>query len=391
MSKRFDIVGSLLRPEYLLRYKREIENRDDIKYPFYNDLLGYEEAEDRAIREIIKEQIDADIEVISDGEFSKSLWHLDFVWGLSGVRRYISKKGYIFRDHVHDGKTLPKDGAKGFETRRDVGIEVESPLSGKNHNHNRIYKKIKEYANGHKTKLCIPSPAHIYGEFLWSDVINYNKVYKDNEDFKKGLINAYKEFVDEFAEIGGTILQIDDCLWQVFAEDNKNSPFAGKNPADNLAIAREFVDLNNELIDYVKSKDIKAWAHNCRGNYQSRSMADGTYDSIADLFLSGQRYDRFYLEWDDERAGSLDGLNVFKNRNVEVVLGLLSSKTKTLDNETRVIDLLEKAINILPKENILLSHQCGFASCDNGNELNEIQQWEKIRQGQEIAKKVFGE
>ena len=390
MSKKFDIVGSLLRPDELLKYKREIENRDDITYPFYDDLPGYEETEDKAIRNIVKKQIDSGIEVISDGEFSKSLWHLDFVWGLSGVKRYIAKQGYVFRDHVHDGNSLPTTDVEGFETRRDVGIEIEAPLSGKNHNWNRIYKKIKEYANGHETKLCIPAPAHIYGEFLWSPVINYNKVYKDNQDFKKALINAYKEFVDEFVKIGGTILQIDDCLWQVFAEDNENSPFAGKNPADNLAVAKEFVDLNNELVAHCKSKGVKAWAHNCRGNYRSRSMADGTYESISELFLGGQNYDRFYLEWDDERAGSLDGLKVFKDRDVEVVLGLLSSKTATLDDEKRTKELLEKATNILPKNKILLSHQCGFASCDNGNELSEAQQWEKIEQGHKLAKEFFG-
>ena len=390
MSKKFDLVGSLLRPDDLLKYKREIENRDDITYPFYNDLPGYQEAEDRAIRAVIQQQINSGIEVVSDGEFSKSLWHLDFVWGLKGVRRYISDKGYVFRDHVHDGESLPQAGVEGFETRRDVGIEIEAPLSGKGHHHIEIYKKIKAYAGGHLTKLCIPAPAHIYGEFLWSPVINYTKVYKDNAAFKTALINAYKEFVDEFVEVGGTILQIDDCLWQVFAEDNENSPFAGKNPADNLAVAKEFVALNNQLIAHCKSKGVKAWAHNCRGNYRSRSMADGTYESIADLFLGGQNYDRFYLEWDDERAGSLEGLKVFQDRDVEVVLGLLSSKTSTLDNEARTKDLLEKAATILPKDKLLLSHQCGFASCDNGNELSESQQWEKIAQGHKLAKDFWG-
>jgi methionine synthase II (cobalamin-independent) len=134
------------------------------------------------------------------------------------------------------------------------------------------------------------------------------------------------------------------------------------------------------------------WTHNCRGNYASRYMAGGSYAKIADLFVRQLKYDRFFLEWDDERAGPLDALAVFKDRpQVEIVLGLLSSKTHTLDDEGRVIRMLEEAAKILPKERLLLSHQCGFASCDGGNELTEAEQWAKIDQGQQIAKKFWGE
>lgn len=107
--------------------------------------------------------------------------------------------------------------------------------------------------------------------------------------------------------------------------------------------------------------------------------------------MRDQHYDRFFLEWDDERAGDIQALTVLKDRpEVEVVLGLLSSKTATLDDEQRVIDLLDKASNILSKEQLFLSHQCGFASCDCGNELSIEQQWAKIDQGQQLAAKYFG-
>ncbi|MGC4440439.1 5-methyltetrahydropteroyltriglutamate--homocysteine methyltransferase, partial [Streptococcus suis] len=106
------------------------------------------------------------------------------------------------------------------------------------------------------------------------------------------------------------------------------------------------------------------WTHNCRGNYESRSASGGTYEAIAEKFLRDQHYDRFFLEWDDERAGDLEALSVLKDKDAEVVLGLLSSKTSGLDDEKRVLDSLEKAASILPKERLYLSHQCGFASCD---------------------------
>ena len=136
---------------------------------------------------------------------------------------------------------------------------------------------------------------------------------------------------------------------------------------------------------------MKVWTHNCRGNYQSRHAAGGSYQAIAEKFLRDQHYDRFFLEWDDERAGDIQALEVLKDRpEVEVVLGLLSSKTNTLDDEKRVLDLLDKASSILSKDQLFLSHQCGFASCDCGNELSIEQQWEKIDQGRKLAAKYFG-
>ena len=143
------------------------------------------------------------------------------------------------------------------------------------------------------------------------------------------------------------------------------------------------------MADYAHEIGLTVWTHNCRGNYESRHAAGGTYEAIAKKFLADQRYDRFFLEWDDERAGDLVALEALKDKDVEVVLGLLSSKTTDLDDEERVYKLLEEASKIIPKERLFLSHQCGFASCDSGNELAIPQQWAKIKQGQEIAEKFF--
>ena len=133
------------------------------------------------------------------------------------------------------------------------------------------------------------------------------------------------------------------------------------------------------------------WTHNCRGNYASRNMGDGSYNKIANLFFKQLRYDRFFLEWDDDRAGTLDALAVFVDRpDTEIVLGLLSSKTSALDDEGRTVHLLNGATKILGKERLFLSHQCGFASCDGGNELTEEEQWAKIDQGQRIALEYWG-
>jgi methionine synthase II (cobalamin-independent) len=392
MSKRFQIVGSLLRPANLLAYKKQIESRDDIKYPFYDDFEGYEKTEYEAIKYVVNKQIEEGLSIISDGEYSKSLWHLDFVWGFSGVRRFIAKNGYFFRDF---------DETCHYETRRDIGLSFEDKLSGKNHHFIHIYKKLQQLAGDHPIKLCIPSPSHIFGERSFSgdkarDISSKElPAYASQEEFKTDIIRSYKEFLQEYANIGGKIIQFDDCLWEMFADDNPNSPFTGKTPEDHnnaLSLANEFVAINNEVIDFGHSLNLQVWTHNCRGNYDSRHMGGGSYEKIANIFLKNQKYDRFFLEWDDDRAGSLEALKAFENRpETSIVLGLLSSKTSTLDNEERVLKLLEEASKIIPKERLYLSHQCGFASCDGGNHLTEEQQWAKIAQGQKIAQAYWGE
>lgn len=386
MSKRFQTVGSLLRPRKLLSYKHQIEQRDDITYPFYNDFEGYEECEFEATKDVVNQQIQHGLEIITDGEYSKSMWHLDFVWGLKGISRYIADHGYFFRD---------KDETQKYETRRDIGLRITGPLSGRNHHFIQVFKKLQSIAGDKETKICVPSPSHIFGELSWSDNIGgKDSVYSTTQELKAGLVQAYQEFVEEYAAAGGKILQFDDCLWEIFADDNPNSPYTGENIDQDTvrALASEFIDINNTIIDFGHSLGLKVWTHNCRGNYDSRNMGGGSYLKIANLFLKQLKYDRFFLEWDDDRAGSLEALAVFQEKpNTEIVLGLLSSKTSTLDDEARVLRLLDEASQIIPKERLLLSHQCGFASCDGGNELTEDEQWAKIDQGQKIALQYWGE
>ena len=378
-QSKFQLVGSLLRPADLLDYKNKIEHRDDIQYPFYDSFPGYREIETAEIKKVIADEKANGIDILTDGEYSKSMWHLDFIWGLKGIERYIADHGYTFQDH---------DGGQ-YETRKDIGIRITQPLSGKNHHFLDIYKLLKEEAGDTQTKLTIWGPAHAYTELaIFDGLAGDDQVYKTNEELKTGLIKAYKEFLAEYKEAGGEIIQFDDCLWELFDESNPASFFADGNAA--LAdLADEFIAINNEVADYGHQLGRKVWTHNCRGNYESRSASGGTYEAIAEKFLRDQHYDRFFLEWDSDVSGDLKALASLKDKDAEVVLGLLSSKTTDLDDEERVLKLLEQASTILPKDRLLLSHQCGFASCDSGNELAIPQQWAKIKQGQEIAKEFW--
>lgn len=385
-SKRFLTVGSLLRPEELLDYKSQIEHRDDIQYPFYADLSGYKEVEDQAVASIVQQELDHGFPEITDGEYSKSMWHLDFPWGFKGIRRYIKEQGYLFREHGDAGN---------FETRRDIGLEVTEKIDGHNHPFIAHFKRLKELApQDASLKVCIPSPAHMFTESSMDEKV-YNKVYSTKDAYQADFIQAYKDFLKEYAEVGGKIVQFDDCLWQLFAEDNEKSPY-GEGGHFNAEKAKElaqvYIDINNDVVDYAHTLGLKVYTHNCRGNYASRSMSDGSYEAIADFFLKQQNYDRFYLEWDDARAGSLSALEAFQDKpDTEVVLGLLSSKSADLDDKERALGALEEAAKYIPKEKLFLSHQCGFASCDGGNELTHANQWEKIKQGQQIAFEFWGE
>ncbi|NQL61137.1 cobalamin-independent methionine synthase II family protein [Streptococcus suis] len=381
-QSRFLLVGSLLRPSALGEYKRQIEERDDIKYPFYDAFDGYKETETELIEKIVAEQKENGLDIVTDGEFGRSMWHLDFLWGFEGIERYIADHGYPFKDH--DGQP--------YETRKDIGLRITAPLSSKNHHFIDIYKQVQELAGDTTTKQTIYGPAHAFNELIiFNSQVGPDQVYKTREDLKEGLIAAYKEFLDQYKAAGGQIVQFDDCLWELFDPSNPVPFFPQDDPEALAALADEFIAINNAVADYGHEIGLTVWTHNCRGNYESRSAAGGTYEAIAEKFLKNQRYSRFFLEWDDERAGDLKALESLKDSDVEIVLGLLSSKTSELDNEERVYKLLEEASKIIPKERLYLSHQCGFASCDSGNELAIPQQWAKIKQGQDIAAKFWAE
>lgn len=393
-SKRFLLVGSLLRPDELQTYNREIESRDDITYPFYDDLEGYKETEAKATQAVIDKQLDHHIPEVTDGEFQRSIWHLDFVWGLEGIERYIYEQGWQFQNSTDE-----YDEDNIFETRKDIGLRITGPIHSNNHPFIDHYKQVVDYVDGRSdTKLTIPAPAQIYSEIVNQQTDDQGKyshdIYPTQEELGQALVNAWKEFIDEYVAVGGSIIQLDDCTWTFFSQDNPGGIYAKGDLTDDeiKAIAQSYVDLNNAVVDYAHEKGLKVYTHNCRGNYSSRNFTEGSYEDVAHFFLSQQNYDRFYLEWDDDRAGNISALQAFKDKpETEVVVGFLSSKLDNLEDKDEVLAELEEAAKYIPKDKLYLSHQCGFASCDGGNELSHDQQWEKIDQGHEIAFEFFGE
>lgn len=144
---------------------------------------------------------------------------------------------------------------------------------------------VKAEAGDEDTKQTIWGPAHAYTKLAIFDRLAVpGQVYETNEELKKGLINAYKEFLDEYKAVGGKIVQFDDCLWELFVPSNPASFYSDGN-GDLAELADEFVAINNEVVDYTHELSLTLWTHNCRGNYESRSAAEGTYEDIAKKFF----------------------------------------------------------------------------------------------------------
>lgn len=254
-KSRFQLVGSLLRPEELKAYKTQIEHRDDIRYPFYEDFDGYKDTEEKAIRQIIADQKANGIDIVTDGEYSKSMWHLDFLWGFTGIERYIAENGYTFKDH---------DGGQ-YETRKDIGLRITEPLSGKNHHFLEIYKDVKEQAGDTTSKITVWGPAHAFTELsVFDGLYGEDEVYKTQEELRAGVIGAYKEFLTDYKAAGGEIVQFDDCLWELFDESNPDSFFREGN-SDLADLADAFIAINNEVVDFAHELGLTVWTHNCRG------------------------------------------------------------------------------------------------------------------------------
>ena len=138
------------------------------------------------------------------------------------------------------------------------------------------------------------------------------------------MINAYKEFLDEYKAVGGKIVQFDDCLWELLTHQTlqvstQTAMVIWQNWPMNLLLSIM------RVVDYTHELGLTVWTHNCRGNYEIRSASEGTYEDIAKKFLAEQHYDRFFLEWDSDTAGDIKALEALKDSKAEVVFGLLSS------------------------------------------------------------------
>ena len=368
---RVDHVGSFLRPKELVEAREK----------FAKGELSKEEltkVEDKLIAELVEKQIAAGLKGVTDGEFRRAYWHLDFFWGLNGIEHVQGEKGYAF---------------KGIETKPDTA-KVSGKISGENHPFVEHFKYLRDITKDKDVvvKLTIPSPSQLYFELIRTEdhIKSYEQFYSNFDELKAAIVAAYKQVINDLYNEGLRVLQFDDCTWGALADDGFANRFRDERPLEEVRrdYAARCLALNNEVIE-GKPEDLVINTHVCRGNFASKWISQGGYQNVEDELLAGENVDAYYLEYDTDRAGNFKPLaKVGKDK--KVVLGLITSKFADLEDKEEVIARIKEASQYIPLENIYLSTQCGFASTEEGNVITEEDQWKKIALISEIVDEVWG-
>ncbi|MCR5526072.1 MAG: 5-methyltetrahydropteroyltriglutamate--homocysteine S-methyltransferase [Lachnospiraceae bacterium] len=366
---RYDVVGSFLRPDYLRKARAEFEagrlDAEELKA-----------IEDRAVTELVNKEKEAGLHVITDGEFRRLTWHLDFMWNIDGVKRVRSAEG----NTTFNGEAAAIDD-----------VTLEGKLSLGEHPFIEHFRFLKQFEDENTAaKLTIPSPGQFYALFTGrKELENTLDIYGTNDRFADAVVKVYREFIGQFYEAGGRILQLDDCTWGGFVNATMATALTGLPKSQLPSYMNLLADINNRVID-LKPADMVINTHVCRGNYHSTFFSSGPYSEVAEPLFGGENVDAYYLEFDDERSGGFEPLK-YVSGDKKVVLGLVTTKRPELEDKEKIIERIYEAAKYVPLERLYLSPQCGFASCEIGNKLTDEEQWAKVRLVREIAEEVWKE
>ncbi len=211
-------------------------------------------------------------------------------------------------------------------------------------------------------------------------------IYKTDEELADAIAAAYRTVIADLYAAGCRNIQFDDCTWGIYCDTDFVSK-TGMSPVDLQKVSELGVALNNAAIA-GKPDDLVINTHVCRGNYHSTYAFEGGYDPIAPYLFAHENVDAFYLEFDTPRAGGFEPLK-YVAPGKKVVLGLVTTKAAELEDEDVIVERIHEAAKYVPLENLYLSPQCGFASCEIGNKLTEDEQWAKIALVKRIAERVW--
>jgi 5-methyltetrahydropteroyltriglutamate--homocysteine methyltransferase len=360
---RADHVGSFLRPRYLIE-ARERKARGEITP------AELRAVEDRAIDEVVRMQEDIGLSSVTDGEFRRTYFHIDFLEQLGGVRC--------------DEPTM---------IRKPDGTEELAPPVMRVVDKVRHVKDIQradfEYLKSRTRrtpKVTIPSPTmvHFRGSRKTIDI----NAYPDMDEFFADLAACYRAEVDSLYRAGCRYLQMDDTNLAYLC-DPKLRAGARERGHDPDQLPHAYATLINSVID-GRPKDLTVAVHLCRGNFRSAWVAEGSYEPVAEVLFNELNVDAYFLEYDDERAGDFKPLR-FVPKHKTVVLGLVTSKVGDLEPRQTLIARIKEAAQFMPLDNASLSPQCGFSSTVEGNELTEEQQWAKLRLIVDVAREIWGD
>ena len=363
---RYDFVGSFLRPEKLKEAKKNFEE-GKITQDELNQIT------DDCVRDVVAKQKAAGYHAITDGEFRRKFWHLDFMWGFEGVAHEKEGGGVQFNGEVAD-----------LEATYLVG-----KVKAKAHPFVEYFKFLKQFEDDNTVaKYTIPAPAQMYQQMIVPQNIEQTrKFYASDDELIQDIGLAYQDVIKQFYAAGCRNLQLDDCTWGAIVGDAAKQRYKSLG-LDIEEVKAQLLKVNNLALE-GRPEDMVITSHICRGNYHSTYFTSGPYDSVADYVFAQENVDALLLEYDDERSGGFLPLAKV-SPDKKVVLGLITTKNPELENKEDVIERIHDASRYIPLDRLCLSPQCGFASCEIGNKLTEEQQWAKLALVKEIAEEVWG-
>ena len=363
---RYDFVGSFLRPNTLNKARRQFDEGE----------ISYDElkkVEDQAITELVQKTKELGYHVITDGEFRRATWHLDFMWAFDGVGHTPTKTGLPF----HGEAAMVDDTYLNGK----VGISGEHPFV----EHFRFVKALED--ENTVAKQTMPSPAQFLAQFTMPfNREHTDKYYDTDEELIRDIVKAYGKVLADLYEAGCRNVQLDDCTWGMLAD--KTGPMLYGTTAEGaVEVQKRHKDINNQVIANAP-EDMIINTHVCRGNFHSTYANSGAYDPVAEVLFGEENVNAYFLEFDDERSGGFEPLAKISG-DKKVVLGLITTKSPVLEDKAEVIARIHEAEKYIPLDRLYLSPQCGFASCEIGNKLTQEQQWAKLALVKEVAEEVW--
>ena len=312
-------MGSFLRPDYLKKARADFENGAIT-------VQQLKEVEDKAILDLVAKQKKAGYHIITDGEFRRATWHLDFMWGFNGVGHSKTQTG------------LPFHG--------EAAMIDDTYLTGKvsvgDHPFVEHFKFVKALEDENTVaKQTIPAPAQFLEQMIMPFALeNTKKYYNDTEELVQDIAKGYRKVIADLYAAGCRNIQFDDCSWGMIVDPNAKAIFE-VDDAGLEDIKKLLLRINNLAIE-GKPEDLVITTHVCRGNFHSTYASSGAYDSVAETLFAGENVSAYYLEFDDERSGGFEPLKAVSG-DKKVVLGLITSKKPELEDKQAVIDRIHEA------------------------------------------------
>jgi len=357
-------VGSWLRPQEVKDLRSKAVKGD----------ISQEELRkqtDPFIAQVVKDQQKVGLKDISDGEFRRDYFHLDFLSQLGGITIVTNQ---LTSDDKKDYK--PPQLAVTGKLTWDKAIEVDNY---------KYLQSLVDSSKGEVVKIAIPSAtmAHFRGGRAGIDI----QAYPNLDDFFSDIAACYRKEIAALAEAGCKFVQLDDTNLAYLCDLKMREAAAGRGE-DLNTLPRQYAKLINECIK-DHPKDMTIGLHLCRGNFRSTHFAEGGYEPIAEVLFKEVNVDVYFLEFDDDRSGNFEPLR-FLPKGKTVILGLVSSKVPKLESKESIVARIKEASKYAPLEQLGLSAQCGFASTKEGNNLTQEEQWAKMRLIGEVVEEVWG-